>query len=64
MSEKYYVVSESELVALHIYICDNETADEVYTACRARPVPEWATKFTNADYSMPKELERWEDIKR
>jgi len=35
---KYYVVSEDELVALHSYTCDNETADEAYTNCRARPV--------------------------
>ena len=38
MSEKYYVVSEDELVALHSYTCDNETADEAYTNCCARPV--------------------------
>lgn len=58
--ERYYVVSESELKALSLSVWDDATnfhnpgeshpdatslRDQAEAACRARPVPEWATHF-------------------
>jgi hypothetical protein len=51
MSEKYYVCSESDLVMLRDYCEDTRHAyykvivARAEAACRARPVPEWATHF-------------------
>lgn len=66
MSEKYYVVSESELerlksAAANEALTDSmrwDTADdelyEAEAACRVRFVPEWATHFARA---CPRNLE-------
>lgn len=75
---KYYVVSESELEQLQHYttevsVCDYEELalsqkklQQASEACRARPVPEWATHFARA---CPRNLEELvfdssEEIKR
>lgn len=66
MSEKYYVVSESELETLIMSTADTvrascndeyrklekceKLADQAEAACRAREVPEWATHFCKLDY--------------
>lgn len=71
MSEKYYVVSESELVNLRqtSFISgtldvgerdDVEEMDKAEAACRAREVPKWATHFMKHDGHGF----RSEDIKR
>jgi hypothetical protein len=76
MSEKFYVVSESELRKLVSTASDyvfaagagfNESTIEntrlelikVKDACRARPVPEWATEFTGDPYNRGY-VESWE----
>jgi hypothetical protein len=55
MSEKFYIVSESELATLimvsmdaaHSHMPEEEHGllNEVKAACRARPVPDWAEEF-------------------
>jgi len=74
---KYYVVSESELEALvtavehdSIYetVGTRQDLDSAEDACRARPVPKWATHFAGNidgpyDYDLY-EIGNYEEIKR
>lgn len=76
MSERYYVVSESELerwADINEILGACKTSEQVgamkdehiaaEAACRARPVPEWATHFAQIERGTD-ELERWEEIQR
>lgn len=66
MSERYYVVTESELARLKKAVVnealansdrwssEDEELQEAEAACRARFVPEWATHFARA---CPRNLE-------
>lgn len=72
MSEKFYVVSESELAVLvgvaQDYESDDNFADELTqakAACRARPVPDWATHFYKGELNEDKNIVRtFEEIKK
>lgn len=76
MTERYYVVSESELERLTRAAVVEALVDslrwgkedqELYdaeAACRARPVPEWATHFVDANNYVGLFIGKNEELKR
>jgi hypothetical protein len=60
MSEKYYIVTELELQELVAAgnSRDDEWFDQIFDACRARLLPEWAAHFTVADHYGHPEYKR------
>lgn len=72
---KYYVVSEQELKYMRTLAhyqgfgaADAKEVDEAADACRARPVPEWATHFAREPQHDENHFtvvgEKWEEIKK
>jgi hypothetical protein len=71
-TERYFVVSESELkelvtvATINGYCVTDESKDVLIAeaACRAREVPEWATHFTQYEPESSLLVRQAEEIKR
>jgi hypothetical protein len=61
---KYYIVSEEELNQLASSWAHLSGIDRAEAACRARPVPEWATHFARITYDTDDDNNPLEQLNR